>query len=164
MDETTHPNSMDLDDGVSSSSSTSESEVKPHAPAPPAREYLLHKAKYTTTGRVIDSVKSPPMHPLAHEKLFDADTGKPNAAKLKKWFRKEGRLHKDDILTIVTEVSVILKNEPNLLSVSSPITGTDSALVRCNLRKTCFPSLLPVHCSILTHNSCALECDTLRCH
>lgn len=122
--EDTHPNSMDLDDDVSSSSSGSESESKSPTHAPLAREYLLHKAKHTTTGRVIDSVKPPPMYPLAHEKLFDAETGKPNAVKLKKWFRKEGRLYKDDILTLVSQASAILRNEPNLLSVSSPITGT----------------------------------------
>lgn len=144
MDESTHPSSMDLDDDVSSSSSSSESESKTQAPAQPAREYLLHKAKFTTTGRVIDSVKCPPMHPLAHEKLFDAETGKPNAAKLKKWFRKEGRLHKDDILAIVSEASAILRNEPNLLSVSSPITGTSSPLafgIRQTISNCAFPLL-----------------------
>jgi hypothetical protein len=64
------------------------------------------------------------MFPLAHEKAFDQETGKPNAAKLKKWFKKEGKLHKDDIMTIVAEASAILRQEPNLLQVASPITGT----------------------------------------
>lgn len=124
MDDPTNQNSMDLDDDVSSSSSSAESTSSKQNSAPSAREYLLHKAKFTTTGRVVDGVVSPPMFPLAHDKLFDAETGKPNATKLKKWFRKEGKLHKDDIITIVTEASQILRAEPNLLSVSSPITGT----------------------------------------
>lgn len=125
---------MDLDDDVSSTSSSVESTSSKPNSAPPAREYLLHKAKFTTTGRVVEGVKSPPMHPLAHEKLFDPETGKPNVLKLKKWFRKEGRLNKDDILTIVSEASAILRKEPNLLSVSSPITGTLELLAcRSNL-------------------------------
>ena len=124
MDDANASNSMDLDDDVSSTSSSVESTSSKPTSTAPAREYLLHKAKFTTTGRVVEGVKSPPMHPLAHEKLFDPETGKPNAAKLKKWFRKEGRLHKDDILSLVSEASAVLRKEPNLLSVSSPITGT----------------------------------------
>ena len=124
MDDSTNPSAMDLDDDVSSSASGTESEGSQATNPTPTREYLLHKAKHTTTGRVVEAIKCPPNRPLAHEKLFDAETGKPNAVKLKKWFRKEGRLHKDDILHIVSEASAILRKEPNLLSVSSPITGT----------------------------------------
>jgi serine/threonine-protein phosphatase 2B catalytic subunit len=122
MDDSTNPSAMDLDDDVSSSASGTESEGSQATNPTPTREYLLHKAKHTTTGRVVEAIKCPPNRPLAHEKLFDAETGKPNAVKLKKWFRKEGRLHKDDILHIVSEASAILRKEPNLLSVSSPIT------------------------------------------
>lgn len=128
MDDATTSNSMDLDDDASSMSSSAESTSSKPAAAP-AREYLLHKAKFTTTGRVVEGVKSPPMYPLAHDKLFDPETGKPNTQKLKKWFRKEGRLHKEDIMTIVSEASAILRKEPNLLSVSSPITGTRELLL-----------------------------------
>lgn len=119
----THHESTEMDDDASSVSTGSES-TGVATPAMPAREYLLHTAKHTTTGRVIDSIKSPPMHPLAHEKAIDPETGKPNAAKLKKWFKKEGKLHKEDILHIISEASAILRQEPNMLSVSSPITGT----------------------------------------
>lgn len=124
MDRDSSPsNAMDMDDDISSGSSGSGSDTSAPTSTMAAREYLLHKAKFTTTGRVVDGVKSPPMFPLAHEKVFDAETMKPNAAKLKKWFKKEGKLHKEDILHIVSEASAILRQEPNLLSVSSPITG-----------------------------------------
>lgn len=115
---------MDVDEDVSSSVSGSGSDSENVGNVPQPREYLLHKAKFTTTGRVVEGVKPPPMYPLAHDKLFDAETGKPNVQKLKKWLRKEGRLHKDDIIAIVTEAAAILRQEPNLLSVASPITGT----------------------------------------
>jgi serine/threonine-protein phosphatase 2B catalytic subunit len=88
----------------------------------PKREIILHGARHTTTGRVVDSVPAPASKVLEWDEVFDVD-GKPRAEVIKQHFIREGRMHEDHILKIVTEAQAILAQEPNLLEVAAPATG-----------------------------------------
>jgi hypothetical protein len=48
----------------------------------------------------------------------------PNASYLKEHFFKEGRILEQHALWILEAVTRILKREPNMVLVSSPMTGT----------------------------------------
>jgi serine/threonine-protein phosphatase 2B catalytic subunit len=61
------------------------------------------------------------MKPLSHELLF------PNGGKVPDWrlvnthISKEGRLYKDDFVSIIKDVTAQYKSEPNLLECEEPI-------------------------------------------
>jgi serine/threonine-protein phosphatase 2B catalytic subunit len=52
------------------------------------------------------------------------DPSKPDIAFLKNHFYREGRLREDQALFILEKATEVLKNEPNLLTVEAPVTGT----------------------------------------
>ncbi|PVF99858.1 Metallo-dependent phosphatase [Serendipita vermifera] len=64
----------------------------------------------------------PPPGPPTDEQLFLPGKSKPNAAFLRRHFYYEGRLHEHQALWILKEASRVLSKEPNVLSLTSPIT------------------------------------------
>ena len=72
--------------------------------------------------RVMKDVIAPPMFPLARDALIDKRTGLPNLAVLKEHFQREGRLAADLATYLVSSVSTLLRNEPNMLELKYPIT------------------------------------------
>ena len=113
---------MDDDDmDVSSSVSSDPSESMSSTPKSPAQVRLRH-ARFTTTGRVREDVTPPMSDFLPSDAMWDPD-GKPNTEVLRKHFKREGRLKKEDLLQLVRTASDVFASEPNLVEVSSPITG-----------------------------------------
>jgi serine/threonine-protein phosphatase 2B catalytic subunit len=51
------------------------------------------------------------------------DKGKPDVAFLKNHFFREGRLKEEHALYIIEKATQLLRAEPNVLSVDSPVTG-----------------------------------------
>jgi serine/threonine-protein phosphatase 2B catalytic subunit len=51
------------------------------------------------------------------------DKGKPDVAFLKTHFYREGRLKEEHALHIIEKATQLLRAEPNVLSVDSPVTG-----------------------------------------
>ncbi|RKP11650.1 hypothetical protein BJ684DRAFT_17781 [Piptocephalis cylindrospora] len=81
--------------------------------------------KVSTRDRVIQDVPPPATHIPKDEELFPADhPDLPDLALLKKHFCSEGRLSEKQALTIIQGGAELLKQEPNLLEVEAPITGT----------------------------------------
>lgn len=56
------------------------------------------------------------------------DKGKPDVAFLKNHFYREGRLKEEHALYIIEKATQLLRAEPNVLSVDSPVTG---ATIEC---------------------------------
>jgi serine/threonine-protein phosphatase 2B catalytic subunit len=54
------------------------------------------------------------------------DPTKPDVAFLKNHFYREGRLTEDQALYIIEKATEIMRVEPNLLNLSSPLTGVCS--------------------------------------
>ncbi|KAH0476520.1 MAG: uncharacterized protein KVP18_002617 [Porospora cf. gigantea A] len=73
--------------------------------------------------RVITEVDAPPNKPLAEELLFPRDrTVPPDWPLLRDFLRREGRIAKEHVLYIVSQVTNMLAREPNLLKLKDPIT------------------------------------------
>jgi len=72
------------------------------------------------TARLVSHVPHPATAPLDSSVLFDGD--KINLDALREHFLIEGRLHKEDLLKLLTLVHGIFSEEPNVLSVKSPVT------------------------------------------
>lgn len=70
------------------------------------------------------------MHILKDGDFFvqDANTGKsrPNVENLKDHFLHEGRLTESQALFILDQTTTLLKQEPNMLPIDGPVTGTFS--------------------------------------
>ena len=65
------------------------------------------------------------MHPPTHEQFWSKlDPSKPDIAFLKNHFYREGRLTEDQALFIIERASELLRQEPNILEIDAPITGT----------------------------------------
>lgn len=73
--------------------------------------------------RVVKEVSMPPRLPLPSETCFHPDSGKPNIRAITQWFQQEGRLKMEDLVKIIDLAAAILIEEPNMLEISSPITG-----------------------------------------
>lgn len=74
----------------------------------------------------------PPIERLTVKDVFDSN-GKPKAEVLKNHFLKEGRVEEDVALQIINSGTELLKQEPTMLEVEAPITGTwtgDFELIR----------------------------------
>ena len=72
----------------------------------------------------------PPIERLKITEVFDAD-GKPKADVLKAHFLKEGRVEEDVALEIINSCTELLKQEPTMLEVDAPITGTGNWRFKC---------------------------------
>jgi len=73
--------------------------------------------------RMFPNVVAPPIHPMMMEELFDkGPNGPPNLALLKEHLLKEGRLHNDLALELISRASALLRAEPNLLELQYPLT------------------------------------------
>ena len=73
------------------------------------------------SSRVVKSVEPPLRKKLDSDVLFTDD--KINLIALKEHFRREGRLHDEDVVTILTRASALFREEDNVVTVSSPITS-----------------------------------------
>ena len=72
-------------------------------------------------------VQAPAMLKPTDDQFFSkSDRSKPDIAFLKNHFYREGRITEDQAMYILEKASEILRNEPNLLEVDAPITGTCS--------------------------------------
>jgi len=72
------------------------------------------------TSRVVKTVETPLRKKLDTDVLFTDD--KVNLIALKEHFRREGRLHNEDVLALLTRASDLFREEDNVINVSSPIT------------------------------------------
>lgn len=72
--------------------------------------------------RAVPSVAAPPSRPLAHSELFNTE-GKINTNILKDHFYKEGKLELEDVKYIILTATSLLRKEPNLLKLQSPMTS-----------------------------------------
>lgn len=67
------------------------------------------------------------MLPPTQEQFWSKDDpSKPDIAFLKNHFYREGRLTEDQALFIIERATDVLRQEPNLLEIDAPITGTCS--------------------------------------
>eukprot|EP00753_Platysulcus_tardus_P002760 PLAT11870.1.p1 GENE.PLAT11870.1~~PLAT11870.1.p1 ORF type:complete len:528 (+),score=256.63 PLAT11870.1:63-1646(+) len=73
------------------------------------------------THRVMAEVPSIPRDYMPHDEVFN-ERGLPRWRALRDWFKREGRVSKEDLLRICDNVSVVLRREPNMLPISFPIT------------------------------------------
>ncbi|KAI0039749.1 serine/threonine protein phosphatase 2B [Auriscalpium vulgare] len=74
-----------------------------------------------TQERVVKEVQAPAMRLPTDQEAF-TETGLPNSAFLKNHFYREGRLTEEHALRIIERATAILRAEPNLLAVESPVT------------------------------------------
>ena len=82
---------------------------------------VSHAAAQSTTERCVKSVAEPPREPLAHERLWRAD-GTPDVALLGQWLVAEGRLEARDAGAIVQRATAVLRAEPTVLAIPTPVT------------------------------------------
>ncbi|KAJ1947427.1 3',5'-cyclic-nucleotide phosphodiesterase (PDEase) (3':5'-CNP), partial [Linderina pennispora] len=76
-----------------------------------------------TTDRMMPEVAPPATAIPEHLDVFEnGDQTKPNCDFLKDHFFREGRLRESDALAILEEATAILRSEPTLLTLSSPVT------------------------------------------
>lgn len=71
--------------------------------------------------RIVSSFPPPPYLPLPSTQVYKSGL-KPDWKLLKTHFSQEGTLAKPDALKIISQVSMLLKAEPNLLSLQDPVT------------------------------------------
>jgi serine/threonine-protein phosphatase 2B catalytic subunit len=76
--------------------------------------------------RAVPSVSAPPAKPLPHTEVFNTD-GKINTNTLKDHFFREGKLELEDVKHIIITATEILRKEPNLLKLQSPMTSKDTS-------------------------------------
>jgi serine/threonine-protein phosphatase 2B catalytic subunit len=75
-------------------------------------------------------VQAPAMTIPTDDQFFSkTDKGKPDVAFLKNHFYREGRLKEEHALYIIEKATQLLRAEPNVLSVDSPVTG---ATIECS--------------------------------
>ena len=100
-----------------------------HKSAPPEIDFTIHVTddgnQVSTQERVIKDVQAPAFSKPTEEQFWSKqDPSKPDIAFLKNHFYREGRLTDEQALHIIRTTTEILRNEPNLLEVDAPITGT----------------------------------------
>ncbi|KAJ2729713.1 3',5'-cyclic-nucleotide phosphodiesterase (PDEase) (3':5'-CNP) [Coemansia sp. BCRC 34962] len=76
-----------------------------------------------TTGRAVPGVPPPAAEIPEHSTVFEGgDETKPQCAFLRNHFFREGRLREADALAIIREATALLRAEPTLLTLDSPVT------------------------------------------
>ncbi|KAL7415011.1 Metallo-dependent phosphatase-like protein [Mrakia frigida] len=76
-----------------------------------------------TTQRFVKDVQAPAMAVPTDEQFYDpTDSTRPNIAFLKNHLYREGRLTEEQALFILQRGAEVLRKEPNLLEVESPVT------------------------------------------
>jgi len=92
---------------------------------PPPPRYIIKKVSHTTmfptTQRILKEVPEPPHNPLPHHRLFRAD-GSIDIGILKSFMASEGRLEIEDARYIIRQASILLRSEPNVLSIPAPVS------------------------------------------
>ncbi|KAJ2794467.1 3',5'-cyclic-nucleotide phosphodiesterase (PDEase) (3':5'-CNP) [Coemansia guatemalensis] len=116
---------VDMDLGHSGTSTTAASDV--HRDSVPKVGFSVHPSEdghdSADGGRVVQSVALPAAEIPAHEDVFeDGDERRPQCALLRDHFFREGRLREQDALAIIREATALLRAEPTLLSLNSPVT------------------------------------------
>lgn len=96
--------------------------ARPAAEASTSSESLTAR-KYSLVHRNVPDVPEPERRRLPHEEAF-LPLGTPCCAAIQKHFLKEGRLLKEDALSIIHMATRYFQREPNLLRLSPPMTGT----------------------------------------
>ena len=71
----------------------------------------------------------PPIERLVLADVFDAN-GKPKADVLKNHLLREGRVDEDVALKIINSGTELLSQEPTMLEVEAPITGTGNCRLK----------------------------------
>ncbi|CAG9329083.1 unnamed protein product [Blepharisma stoltei] len=71
--------------------------------------------------RVVKNSTIPPHRPLDHNLLFPDKSKIPDTKILREHLKKEGKLHKSDLIQIIESASSIFRSEPNLLWLRDPI-------------------------------------------
>lgn len=71
--------------------------------------------------RFLQSLAPPPVGFLAHELLYPANSKKPDLEVLKDYLKREGKVHKNDCIQILSETQALLASEANLLHISEPV-------------------------------------------
>lgn len=99
----------------------------------PTIDFSLHRQEdgsvVSTQERVIKEVQAPAFKKPTDEEFFSDETRtKPNIAFLKNHFYREGRLQDEQALWIIEHATKLIREEPNLLEVDAPITGTSLSL------------------------------------
>ena len=72
----------------------------------------------------------PPIERLTVKEVFDSN-GKPKADVLKAHFLREGRVEEEVALQIINAGTELLSQEPTMLEVDAPITGTGTCDLNC---------------------------------
>ncbi|KRX00376.1 hypothetical protein PPERSA_08882 [Pseudocohnilembus persalinus] len=73
--------------------------------------------------RPVKSVKPPPHKPLAKHLMFPKGIrGKPNWKLIRDHLKQEGRVEKEDFLTLIAQTNKIFQQESNLLHIQDPLT------------------------------------------
>ena len=71
--------------------------------------------------RYLQTLSPPPIGFLYHELLYPLNSKKPALEVLKAHLKKEGRLHKNDCIRIISETQALLSAEANLLHLVEPV-------------------------------------------
>lgn len=82
----------------------------------------MSEDKFREDDRVVSSVVAPPLVPLSKNDLFP-HSGGINIDLLRDHMSKEGRLSLEAAREILQRATRLLRAEPNLLKLFSPITG-----------------------------------------
>ncbi|PIA18637.1 Metallo-dependent phosphatase, partial [Coemansia reversa NRRL 1564] len=114
-----------MDTGHGNADSTAASDA--HRDSVPKVGFSVHPSEgdYDSAdgGRVVKSVALPAAEVLEHEELFEGgDERRPQCALLRDHFFREGRLREQDALAIIREATALLRAEPTLLTLNSPVT------------------------------------------
>ncbi|KAJ2717098.1 3',5'-cyclic-nucleotide phosphodiesterase (PDEase) (3':5'-CNP) [Coemansia spiralis] len=80
-------------------------------------------ADASTTERAVREVPYPATELPGHDQVFEGgDERRPQCELLREHFFREGRLREEDALAIIREATQVLRAEPTLLTLSSPVT------------------------------------------
>ncbi|KAJ3369107.1 3',5'-cyclic-nucleotide phosphodiesterase (PDEase) (3':5'-CNP) [Allomyces arbusculus] len=95
--------------------------------SPPPQKWTIHIAdsgeEVSTVERVIKDVPPPNTFKPTPEQFYsEADPTKPNVEFLRNHFFNEGRLTEEQALEIIAKGTELLRNEPNVLEITSPTT------------------------------------------